>query len=137
MNDIFFVDRGEEPAPPGEVRIRTLEMVPQPDGRRVRVRIEITPFEQKPNLELVMRDRHGELVADFNVIEAIDPKMEFTLHLRAPQTQGSYTARLRVYYSALDDFIQDENAASESPAQLLAMTSQEVDAREIAFVIEG
>ena len=41
--DIFFQDPTDIPLPPEEVRIRELTAEPWPDGRRVRVYVELTP----------------------------------------------------------------------------------------------
>ena len=41
--------------PPEAVRILDLSAQPQTDGRRVRVRVSITPFEKDPSLQKLQR----------------------------------------------------------------------------------
>lgn len=80
--DIFFSDPTAIPLPPDEVRVKELRAEPWPDKRRVRVYLEITPFQQRPNGNITITDAAGEEVASVSFIETIDPKMEFTIHLR-------------------------------------------------------
>ena len=135
MSDIFFAEPDQVPVPPDEVRIRELKATPQADGRRVSVLIDVTPFQKRPNMELVILNSMREKVADLNVVEAIDNKMDFTVHLREAQTGGTYTARLTVLYSNFDEIEQDENFQADSPNDFFEKTSQEVDTKEITFEI--
>ena len=135
MSDIFFAEPDQVPVPPDEVRIRKLKATPQADGRRVSVLIDVTPFQKRPNMELVILNSMREKVADLNVVEAIDNKMDFTVHLREAQTGGTYTARLTVLYSNFDEIEQDENFQADSPNDFFEKTSQEVDTKEITFEI--
>jgi hypothetical protein len=50
--DIFFADPSEVPLPPNEVRIRELNVEPWPDGNRLRVYLEVDPFQKRPNADL-------------------------------------------------------------------------------------
>ncbi len=99
--DIFFQDPTDIPLPPEEVRIRELTAEPWPDGRRVRVYIELTPFQTRPNGEINITNKDEEEVASVSFIETIDPKMQFTLHLRTPETQGEYTVNALIFYPVL------------------------------------
>jgi hypothetical protein len=135
MNDIFFVEPDQVPVPPDEVRIRELKATPQSDGRRVSVRIDVTPFQKRPNMELVIQNAKGEKVAGLDVVEAIDNKMDFTVHLREAQTGGTYTARLTVLYSNFEEFEQDENLQADSPSDFFEKTTQEIDTAETTFEI--
>ncbi len=100
--DIFFTDPTAIPLPPEEVRIQVLRAEPWPDNRRVRVVLEITPFQQRPNGTIVIRDAGGQEAAHISIIETIDPKMEFTLHLRKPDTTGSYIVTAVLFYEEND-----------------------------------
>jgi len=97
--DIFFSDPEDVPLPPDEVRIRKLEALPYPDGRRVRVLIELTPFQKFPSGEVTIRDHLNTPVATTSFIEAITPKLEMTLHLRSVETVGEYFLNLNLFYS--------------------------------------
>lgn len=97
--DIFFQDPTEVPLPPAEVRIRAFTAESWPDGKRVRVYFEVDPFQKRPNAEIVIFDANQEEKARLNVIETMDRKMEFTMHLRGTDTRGSYAVAAVLYYN--------------------------------------
>jgi hypothetical protein len=88
--------------PPAEVRILDLHAEPWPDGRRVRVHLELTPFQEKPNLSLVITTRVGDISASAAVIESFTHKLVITLHLRAVDPTGSYRLEASVSYPEID-----------------------------------
>jgi len=96
--DLNIVDPSEIPVPPEDVRIRRLVITPVGDGGRLKVEIDLTPFQQRPTLHLTIRDSRGEEVASTSIIEAMSPKMSFTLHLRRPDPGGVYQAECLVRY---------------------------------------
>lgn len=99
--DIFFQDPTDIPLPHEEVRIRELTAEPWPDRRRVRVSVELTPFQARPNGEINITNEDEEEVASLSFIETIDPKMQFTLHLRTPETTGDYSVNVIIFYPIL------------------------------------
>ena len=104
--DIFFDNPNDLPVAPEDVRIRKLNASPYEDGRRVTVDFEITPFKVKPNMEMAVFNQAEQFVATFSVLEAIENKMSFTLHLREKSPGGKYTLKMIVFYtdlSALED----------------------------------
>ncbi|RME90635.1 MAG: hypothetical protein D6770_02090 [Anaerolineae bacterium] len=98
----FFLPEEQDPhlkrLPPEEVRILSLGAEPYPDGRRLRVSLEITPFETRPHLEVTLRDPQGEEVSTVSLVEPMAWKLEFTMHLRGAKTAGEYTLLARLYY---------------------------------------
>jgi hypothetical protein len=96
--DIFFNDPTDIPLPPDEVRIRHFEVNPWSDGRRVRVYLEVTPFQKRPNGEISITNAGGDELANISIIETMDPKMEFTLHLRGAELRGPYTVSAYIFY---------------------------------------
>ena len=101
--DIFFQDPTEIPLPPEEVRIKKLTAEPWEDGRRIRVNVELTPFQKRPNGEIKVLNSAGEETANVSFIETIDPKMQFTMHLRTPETLGDYSVTATVFYPKFDN----------------------------------
>jgi hypothetical protein len=91
--DIPFLSSYEVPVPPEEMRFRSLRAEPYSDGRRVRISLEVTPFQVRPNLDILLIDQAGEVAASAHIIEASEPKMTLTLHFRRPAGEGFYTAR--------------------------------------------
>ena len=102
MQDIFFTDSNEAPVPPEEVRIRTLDALLRPDGRRLDVRTEITPFLKRPNFEIVLRNDSGEESATLSVVAVVANSMEFTMHLREIEPTGTYLLEMRLFYADIE-----------------------------------
>lgn len=134
MSDIFFTDASEAPVPPDEVRIRELEAEPRPDGRRINVRTALTPFQQRPNIEISIRNAAGQEAASLSVVEAIDAQMDFTMHLREAQTGGRYELHMRVFYTEIEGH-QAAEGEDVSASQILDQAAQVVDERQVAFEI--
>jgi hypothetical protein len=86
------------PLPPAEVRIKELSAEPYSDGERIRVNLETTPFQQRPWLEATLFDAQGEEVASASIIEPLNWKIEFTMHVRRTPPQGTYTLSARLFY---------------------------------------
>ena len=82
--------------PPESVSIRKLRAIPLPDMKRVTVEMELSPFVEHPNLDISILSPEGEVVANMFVIEAREQVMTLTLHLRQPEPEALYTARLAV-----------------------------------------
>lgn len=128
--DMFFAEPGEVPVPPDEVRIRELKADPYPDGRRVRVYIDVTPFQKKPQGEVVIRDAEGNVVITASIIEPIENKIEVTLHLRKPDTAGSYSVDVRLMYAEeIAEGVGDEE-------KLVRPEIREIDHAETSFEIK-
>ncbi len=134
MSDIFFTDSSEVPLPPEEVRILELSAVPRPDGQRIIVAIEITPFQVKPNVELKILDAEGHERATLSVVEAIDRKMDFTMHLRTQNNSGDYQLFGRVFYADIEQYGAEEGQQAQS-SQILEEASRDIDSRTIDFSI--
>ena len=131
--EIFFNDPEDLPVPPEEVRIRELTAKAYPDGRRVRVYLEITPFQQAPDAEVNILNADDLLMASVSVIETMDPKMEMTLHLPASTPPGVYRLLTKVFYRA--DIEEPEN--DEEPVEHLSLPEiQVVDQSETPFEID-
>jgi hypothetical protein len=117
MIDFFPTEGAEPPRPKADVRIVSLTAQPYPDGARVRMAVELTPFMDRPNLEIYARKLDGPIVAEVSVIETMTPNLEFTLHIRGIETfPGTYLLRAELFY---DDRTNPQ------------------DAREITFVIDS
>jgi hypothetical protein len=82
--------QNEDALPPEEVRILDLHAEPWQDGRRIRVHITLTPFQQPPNLEASIYDLQGNEVSHASIIENIDDKLVITMHLRDRESQAEY-----------------------------------------------
>lgn len=97
--DIFFQDPSAIPLPPKEVRIKELRAELWPDNRRVRITLEVSPFQRRPNGEVSITNPQGEEVASASIIESIVPRLEFTMHLRGENPPGEYQVSATIFYA--------------------------------------
>ncbi|MEW6569026.1 MAG: hypothetical protein AB1449_12845 [Chloroflexota bacterium] len=96
--DLPLLEPTEIPRPPEEVRFRRVRAEPYADGARVRLKVSLTPFQQRPNIEITVRDEAGQEVASTTIIENLDPNLSLTLHLSTSSSPGAYSARLLLRY---------------------------------------
>ncbi|HVO42859.1 MAG TPA: hypothetical protein VMT34_09555 [Aggregatilineales bacterium] len=116
--EINFFEPDSVPQPKDKVKIESVVATPYPDGWRVRFVIEVTPFQERPNLEIHIRRADGHDVAHLSVIETMHRHMEFTIHIRGVESPpGTYTAGVDLYYDGEQATVQDR--------------------REVTFTVEG
>ncbi len=97
----IFNDPNKVPRPKNEVHIERLEAVPYPDRFRVHVEIEVTAFQERPNLLLVLRAADGSVMNELNIIETMHSEMEFTLHIRnVEDPAGDYSLDCELFYES-------------------------------------
>jgi hypothetical protein len=97
--DFFFPEDNLTRAVPEETRILSLRAQPYEDRARVRVNIEVTPFQQRPHIDVTLYDADGEEVTTTSLVEPLSWKLEFTLHVRGKaDPAGSYKLEARLYY---------------------------------------
>lgn len=87
--------------PPEEVRITQLSVKPWPEGNKVRVHIDLTPFQSRPNLDLTIFDLQGEEVANAIILESMLPRVVITMHLRGATEGNEYKLLASLYYDDL------------------------------------
>ncbi|MCE7919573.1 MAG: hypothetical protein DCC59_01360 [Chloroflexi bacterium] len=95
--DFFFPEDNLIRATPEETRVTSLAAEALPDGRRVRVNLEITPFQKRPYIEAALNDADGEEVASTSVVEPLSWKLEFIMHIRG-EIRNPYALTVRLYY---------------------------------------
>jgi len=79
----FFVnDPNIARLPPTSTRLLDLRAEASPDGKRLRVALDLTPFQQRPYIELSLTDSAGNEVASASIVEPVGWKLELTLHAR-------------------------------------------------------
>jgi hypothetical protein len=115
----FFADPGLAPKPRSEIRIEKLSVSAYPDGRRIRIEMELTPFipADRPNIEITAFNADGIRVGSTTIIEAVQRVIAVTLHLREPgQPQGDYRFEADLFYG--------EEPAQHSVAETLTISGQ-------------
>jgi hypothetical protein len=134
--EIFFHDPDDVPQPPKNVRIRQFLVEPWTDGRRVSVYLELTPFQQKPNGEISVTNADGDEIANLTIIETIDPKNEFTIHLRGAEIKGEYTAHVNIFYVEPEQEDEVEGQNQEGYLPLPTSSFMVVDQAQSTFWID-
>ncbi|QPC81127.1 hypothetical protein G4Y79_15600 [Phototrophicus methaneseepsis] len=99
MDINIFDDPNQVPKPKSEIRIEKVDVTPYPDRYRVYAEIHVTPFRERPNLLIVMRDSQQKIINELNVIETMHAQMEFTLHIRnVDDPAGDYQLDVELFY---------------------------------------
>lgn len=129
--DFFFPELSENgdnlPLPPEEMRFLELRADPVLDDGplRARVYVEVTPFQKRPFIEVVLTGEQGQEIATANVIEPLQRKNVFTMHIRDAQQRGTFYLRARLYYPS----------NSEDPSNTENLTIVESDQAEAQFLV--
>jgi hypothetical protein len=95
--DFFLPEDHLQRMVPEETRITSLRAEPYPDGYRLRVNIEMTPFQKRPHLEVMLSDASGSEVASSSIVEPLSWKIEFTMHIRG-ELNNPYTLEASLFY---------------------------------------
>jgi hypothetical protein len=99
VQPISFFDSGFEPGKDrADVRLKNLGVFVYEEGRRVAVGFELTPFRERPSLEVTAINARGEAAGSMMVIEALSPNFSLTLHLRDREPTEQYALEAVVYY---------------------------------------
>lgn len=95
--DFFFPEDNLSRAVPEETRVTSLSAQNYPDGRRLRVHLEVTPFQKRPYIEVTLFDSEGDEIASTNIVEPLSWKLEFTMHVRG-EIRNPYSLSAKLYY---------------------------------------
>jgi hypothetical protein len=106
MADIPLYDESEEvpvPRARNEVRFISVSVKPYTDGRRIKLNFGLTPFQERPSVDMAVTNSEGREVAALSLIEAMDTEFDFTVHLRGPEPRGEHTLQLTLLYLENDE----------------------------------
>ena len=103
--EFFLSDPDVVRFPPIDTRLVDLQAEPDPDGKRLRVVLDLTPFQQKPCIDLTLTDSTGEIAATTSIVEPVAYKLDLTLHIRRPPTDATdrFTLAATLYYPDLGE----------------------------------
>jgi hypothetical protein len=115
---INFFEPGDVPKPREEIKIELLEVETYPDRQRIRLKLNVTPFQERPSLEVTLTHKNGIAdsapVASLSIVETMHPRMEFTMHIRTGgDPAGEYNLRAVLYFRA----VLDQNAETLPPIE--------------------
>jgi hypothetical protein len=98
----FYDDPNGGPKAKAEVRFNRLGLYMYPQDRRVAVGFDITPFLEKPSIEVIITNSQGEQAASLMVIEAMQPNFSLVMHLRDKTPTDTYRVEAVLYYLSLE-----------------------------------
>ncbi|MGZ6346996.1 MAG: hypothetical protein ACXWNC_05460 [Anaerolineales bacterium] len=98
----FQIDPNIERMLPADIRLLNLHAEPYANGKRVKVSLDITPFQQKPYLDLSLTDSTGKVLATTSIVEPVSWNLELNLHIRNSSTSPSGECKLSVVLSYPD-----------------------------------
>lgn len=121
MDIQFFNGSHHDPQPREKVKIEDVRIAPYPEGTRIHVEVDVTPFRERPNLLLAIHDENDQLVAELNIIETMHFNMEFTMHLRGvADPAGAYSLTVELFYEnrqpPQDQLVEGFTVPSETEA---------------------
>jgi hypothetical protein len=99
--DIFFNDPNVVRLPPEEIRLREVRITPQVESRRVRIHLELTPFQKRPDISVSITSTTGKEAARTTILETMLNKLDLTMHLREFEPGTEYTVETTLYYQKL------------------------------------
>jgi hypothetical protein len=102
VNIEFFEDPDQIPRAREDVRFKQLGIFVHDDRRRVAVGFNITPFLERPSIQLQVKNERDEAAAALTVVETIDTQFSLTLHLRDHDPTNVYRVQAVLYYLVPD-----------------------------------
>ena len=91
----------EDARQPADVRFEEVKVEPWPGGKKVRVHVSLTPFLNRPDLIASIHDDQDNELCSATIIQTMDDRMVFTLHLRGESETGRYTLQMDLSYEEL------------------------------------
>lgn len=98
----FQIDPNVERMLPADTRLLNVRAELYSDGKRLKVGLDLTPFQQKPYLDLVLTDSSGEIITTTSIIEPVNWNLELNLHIRKSSTSDNGVYKLTVVISYPD-----------------------------------
>jgi len=121
--EFFLTDPDIKRVDPANTHILDLRVEPYPDGRRLRVSLNVTPFQIKPFIDLNVTDPDGKIIATTSIVEPVAWKLELTMHIKKTITaknvkesdlRGGYTLSAVLSYPDLGE-IDHRNLPFQMP----------------------
>ncbi|MFZ0547701.1 MAG: hypothetical protein WAM60_19800 [Candidatus Promineifilaceae bacterium] len=102
MHVHFYDEPNGGPKAKDEVRFNRLGLYMYPEKRQVAVGFDITPFFEKPSIEVTITNDQGERAASLSVIEAMQPNFSLIMHLRDQVSTDTYQVEAILYYPSVE-----------------------------------
>ncbi len=90
---------------PADTRVLNVHAEPHSKGKLLKVGLDLTPFQQKPYIDLTLVDSSGELMASTSIVEPVNWNFELNLHIRksTPFQTGNFTLTVVISYPDLGE----------------------------------
>jgi hypothetical protein len=98
----FFDNPLQESRSRDKVRFNKLGIYVFDDRQRVAVGFDITPFRERPSIDVSIVNNSGAEEASLSIIEAMKPNFNLTMHLREPVPDRQYEIQASLYYRSTD-----------------------------------
>ena len=102
MHIEFFDDPLQQPRSRAEVRIKQIGLYVQEDLRRISFGLELTPFLERPSIQVAILNGRGEPAGALSVIETMTPNFTLFIHLRDDEVADPYELTAVIYYATPD-----------------------------------
>jgi len=99
MHIEFFDDPIQQPKSREEVRIKQIGLFVHDDLRCVSFGLELTPFLERPSIQVVILNGQGEHAGALTVIETMTPNFSLIVHLRDGDVTDPYELTAEIYYA--------------------------------------
>jgi hypothetical protein len=98
MEITFFDDPAKGPRAREDVRFNGLGLFLYEDRRRLAVGFDITPFRERPSIQVFVVDASGREGGSLTVIEALEAHFNLTMHLRPEDPSAPHRVEAVLYY---------------------------------------
>jgi hypothetical protein len=95
----FFSDPENQPRSREDVHIKQVGLFLHEDGRRLTFGLELTPFLERPCIDVEIVNNVGERAGSLSVIEQVTPNFSLVMHLRDEEARDPYQLRVVIYYT--------------------------------------
>ncbi|MCO5185182.1 MAG: hypothetical protein M9918_24845 [Anaerolineae bacterium] len=99
----FFDDPSRTPRSREDVRINDIGIYVHPGGRRIAVGFDLTPFIERPSLDVDIRNARGEWAGQLSVVQTPESNFHLNTFLRDSDGTDTYELLVVVYYAVLED----------------------------------
>ena len=86
----------------GEVRFNKLGIYVFDDRQRIAVGFNVTPFRERPSIDVSIINNTGAEEASLSIIEAMQANFNLTMHIREPVPDRQYEIQALLYYRTTD-----------------------------------
>ncbi len=95
----------------------------------MKITLELTPFQKRPNVEVTITDPSGKQVAQTTIVETMLSNLEFTMHVREAEACSEYLLETRLYYQPIPP-------ATDAPVEIVLPEPMIVDQKSTKFTFE-